>query len=444
MMDSTKRQPSADAQDCSANSYIGMFTLLCGLLLLAPPVSLALEVGWAKVDITPTFSAPLAGYGKRFGAKAEGYHDPLFARALVAAGEGEKIAIVATDLLLINRELKKELELRLVPLGLSTLLLYATHTHSGIGGYWNNFIAEALGMGTFDRRIFDFLANQIAAAVQQANAKLTAAKIGSASAVFDNLSVNRRHRSRPVASRMSVIRIDSLDNRPQAAIVNFAAHATLLGANNRLISADYPGVLATTLEKHIPIALFAPGAGGDLSPRRGRERDGYEQIAGYGGKLAALAMNLLDKARTTEAACLRSKSVDVKLPQATLAGALGGSWAPIVDPIFRLFTPRTTELQAIVLNHDLLSAWPGEMGSDVGELLRQDPQPADAANLWPISYANDHIGYILSEAEFARGGYESRLSFFGPKLGPRLLTDMSGMLRAIRQSCAKPPRARAR
>jgi len=153
---------------------------------------------------------------------------------------------------------------------------------------------------------------------------------------------------------------------------------------------------------------------------------------------------LLDKARTTEAACLRSKSVDVKLPQATLAGALGGSWAPIVDPIFRLFTPRTTELQAIVLNHDLLSAWPGEMGSDVGELLRQDPQPADAANLWPISYANDHIGYILSEAEFARGGYESRLSFFGPKLGPRLLTDMSGMLRAIRQSCAKPPRARAR
>ena len=39
-----------------------------------------LNVGWAKVNITPKSPTPLSGYGNRKGAISIGVHDSLFAR----------------------------------------------------------------------------------------------------------------------------------------------------------------------------------------------------------------------------------------------------------------------------------------------------------------------------------------------------------------------------
>ena len=412
---------------------LSVFAVAPLLFVLASTSVSALEIGWAKVELTPPFSTPLAGYGKRFGKASTGVHDPLFARALIISGNGEKIAVVSADLLLIHRELREEVAKRVAPLQLSSLLLCATHTHSGVGGYWDNFIAETLGMGWYERRILDFLVERLVAAIRQANDKLIRAKMGRTVEVFHDLSINRRHRGKAVASEIAVIRFDSLDGKPQAAIVNFAAHPTILGPDNRLVSADYPGVVSRVLEKHVSVALFAPGAAADLTPRRViRSRDKFQSVDAYGNKVGALAVRMLDGTRTSERASLKSRTLDVQLPQATTAGAMGDSLAFFVDPMFRRFVPHTTRLQAVALNSDVLTAWPGEVASDFQQALNKvDRKSANGGSRWIFSTANDHIGYIQTEQEYALGGYETSLSLFGPELGSRLLKHLVGMIREL-------------
>jgi hypothetical protein len=402
------------------------FSLACWPLfaLLACQSAFAFEAGWAKVPITPPFTTPLAGFVKRFSKPSTGVHDPLFARAIVVNGDGKKIAIVGADLLLINPELRDEIDRRLSSLRLSSLLLYATHTHSGIGGYWDNLITETLGMGWYEQRIFDFLVERLVTAVRQAHDNMMPAKVGSASAVYQGLAVNRRHRDATVASEIRVLRFDDRLGRPRAAIVNFAAHPTVLGPENRRVSADYPGVVSTELEKRFAVALFAPGAGADLSPRRIRQGDMYASAHAYGAKLAGLAADLLDRAHTTERGAVASRSIEITLPQATLAGLAGRSLAFFLDPIFRRFFPAKTRLQAIGLNNEVLTGWPGEVGSELQQALNHESGTAHKANRWIFSQANDHIGYIQTEREYMRGGYESELSFYGPSLGSELLKHM--------------------
>ncbi|MBM3774582.1 MAG: hypothetical protein FJW37_05400 [Acidobacteria bacterium] len=64
-----------------------------------------------------------------------------------------------------------------------------------------------------------------------------------------------------------MIRIDTLESRPLAAIVNYACHPTVLGPTNRLISPDYPGSMRRTVEQATgATCFFIQGAAGDMGP----------------------------------------------------------------------------------------------------------------------------------------------------------------------------------
>ena len=395
------------------------------VLTLESHEAVSAEVGWAKASIAPSFEVPLAGYGARRGAKAKGLHDPVYARAFVIKDKKQKIAVVSTDLMGINRALRDEVNRRLASLGLSSLLLFATHTHSGIGGYWDNFIAEKAGLGSYEKKVFDFLVEQIVRAVKAADHDTVPARIGSAGVTVHGLASNRRYGSGPLDSELNVIRIDDFAGKPLVAIVNFAAHATILSPENLLISADYPGVITEILERQFPLALFAPGASGDISPNRPEAKDMYEMSRTYGRTLAKEAHQALARVRTFRLASLKSQTLEVSLPRATLRGAIGVPLALLADPVFRLFAPTTTVIQAVKLNELLLTAWPGEVGTEVGARYRMSIQKKfNPESAWVISLANDYIGYIQNEHEFDRGGYETSGSFFGPTLGEHLTRSM--------------------
>src|SRR3989442_61353 len=53
----------------------------------------------------------------------------------------------------------------------------------------------------------------------------------------------------PTDHEVKVVRIDGLDGRPIAAIVNYAAHPVVLGPEPLLVSADYPGVVREIVER---------------------------------------------------------------------------------------------------------------------------------------------------------------------------------------------------
>ena len=418
---------------CCRVSILTLLLLLCFSSLGWSAEFAPLHAGWAKVDLTPSFSCPLAGYGKRRGAKMHGIHDPLYARALVLEGSGEHIALVSVDLLVITQALREEVARRLLPLHLTALLLCATHNHSGVGGYWNNFLAEQIAMGGYDERIFVFIVERIVQAVLEADAKKGAAKVGEGAIPVAGLNRNRQTREGPVDPELEVIRIDDATDRPLAAIVNFSAHATVLGPQNLLLSADYPGALTAALEEQLPVALFTAGASGNLAPHSPGGKDRYESASALGRALAQKAEELMAGLTTHESVSLHSQTREVHLATATTRTLVPFPFFLFTDPLFRLFTPSTTLLQAIRIDDTVLSAWPCDLGVEIGlELKARARSEWGYQQLLVVSQANDYIGYVLAEENYRHGGYETRMSFFGPRLGESLKEKMVGLLQEIR------------
>ena len=95
------------------------------------------QAGWAKVNITPTHQAPLAGYGKRKGKRLEGIQDSIFVRAFVFKNRHQKVAYVTMDLLIVPMAVTAALEQLLPEAGftLAQTYLTATHSHSSLGGW---------------------------------------------------------------------------------------------------------------------------------------------------------------------------------------------------------------------------------------------------------------------------------------------------------------------
>jgi hypothetical protein len=77
---------------------------------------------------------------------------------------------------------------------------------------------------------------------------------------------------KPVDRELLVMRVETLDGKPIAHAVNFAAHPTMHPASVNKFSADYPGALADLVEKETGApCLFLQGAAGDLSTNPGEE-----------------------------------------------------------------------------------------------------------------------------------------------------------------------------
>ena len=81
----------------------------------------------------------------------------------------------------------------------------------------------------------------------------------------------------------------------------------------------------------------------------------------------------------------------------------------------------------------MLSAWPCDLGVEIGlELKARARSQWGYQQLLVVSQANDYIGYVLAEENYRHGGYETRMSFFGPRLGESLKEQMVGLLQEIR------------
>jgi hypothetical protein len=236
-----------------------------GLLLLPAAVAaVPLQAGAARADITPPVGYPLWGYSARHDLPSTGVHDPLFARAVVIAAGSARLAIVSLDLGrppvrasvdVIRRRVREAA-------GVEHLFLVASHTHHGPVLELDNW---PKGEKPYVRRLED----AIVAAITEAAKGLRPARFGSASVEVD-LNRNRQSKRKdrkPQDKIFSVVRLEDVDGRPIAVLVNFAAHPTLTDAKSREISADYPGVLAGIVEKELGgLCLFLQGASGDLSP----------------------------------------------------------------------------------------------------------------------------------------------------------------------------------
>ena len=227
-----------------------------------------LRAGAARTDVTPIESLWLAGYYLRE-APSVGVSGPLFIRVLVFEDGNERVAFVACDAAQfpdydeIRRAVAKGTDMNS-----DRIFLHNVHNHS----------SPIIGGKNEDSEYSRTYTDKITATVQAALSDLEPVKIGGGIG-RSSIAVNRRkmieeevsspvtfdenHHSQnfgtyktneprmvrelpgvfrlgpnpdgPIDDSVGVLRLDTLEDKPKAILINYACHGTSLGARNNKI-----------------------------------------------------------------------------------------------------------------------------------------------------------------------------------------------------------------
>ena len=414
-------------------------TILCTLLLFST-YSMALEIGIGVVDITPDVTAykvPMAGYGSRMGRPATGAHDPLHAKVLYLTDGAQRMALITVDLRSSTPEFKGQIVSKTSDLGLThdNVFVAASHTHDGPSMYPEKF--WQMQFGKYDPAIVDIMTTAIAKAVYEAAASVQPVRMGYAAVLAEGLARNRRWgydtekreadgESPVVEPRLTVIRFDGMNGDCLALTVHFAAHPTILGADNMLLSAEWPGVLQRELERAFPgsKAFYLNGAEGDQSPVADLGADDFERIENYGKKLAALAAELAATVETKPDMPIGFAYGTPELPPLAFPEGAERKYQAYAKAAQEAL-PKQAPLQVLRIGPIALAGLPGEPIMEVGQSVENKLKEMGAEHPLTVGLANDYIGYIVNEKEYAHGGYEvESRSYYGPGLGRFVVEQM--------------------
>ena len=391
-----------------------------------------LQAGVARETFQLPDHIPLAGYSRRKGKPSHGLHDPVGVRALVIRDGTTTAALVSCDLLIVDERLFDAVRRRVTEGGLppdTLLMVAATHTHSGPGAYGSRFL-EKISMGHFDPAVFEAIAGHIAHAVSEAHRTLSPVRVAFRSSRTSGLVKNRVDDAGAMDAELTVFALyRQEEDQPFGVTVGFAAHPTTLGAWNRQLSADYPGVVVREVERRLPAAtcLFFAGAVGDQAPvKRG---SGFETAEWLGRELAAQVVALLAEDDPQPPRTLNGLQEQIPLPPAhvrvnrlTLPRWLG---ARLVDDDASLSLVAVDETIFLGVPCDLTAS----LGSDLKEAARSH-------GLHPIivGFTNDYIGYCVPEALYGQLQYESSMAFNGPKAGEMIVERLKTMIGRVATS----------
>jgi len=422
-----------------------MWVLGLTALSLSGTAHAALRAGASKVAITPPADigpVSLGGYGDRQGAQYAGVHDDTFARALALQGDTASCVIVTLDRLEVPQYLHADVCAALAagpalafPVGPDNLVITASHTHSAPENLAREGDLFPLAFGRFNRALYDWMVRQIDAVVRDAVSRLRPAALGSVQVELEGLVANRRGGA-TIHPTLTAVWVTGTDGQPIAVLTNFAAHPTMLGPENLLISGEWPGEMERRVEQTLggdAVCLFTNGAQGDQRPA-GDFGAGFERVAAYGKRLADAVLASRTEARPSADAVLRTASEELALPQRVASPAFAASASaeyPIppeqLTAVLSALFPAKARAHAVRLGEALLVTAPGEMTADLGADVRARAAPA-IKHPFIVGLANTYCGYILSPDEYDRGGYEAAVSVYGRDFGPWLVDALSKLM----------------
>ena len=292
-----------------------------------------LQAGVARQVISPPQGIYLIGYGERKKGNL-GIHDELTATALVLTDGKERIALVSSDLLAINEfvvdQVRKELR------GTAKVVISCSHTHAGP-------ITYADWRSSFKRRAYiKQLISQIVRVVNRAAKQLEPVTLSWGKTSSD-IAINRREQQPdgtveigtnphgPRDNAVGVLQVHTTAGIPLATIINFACHGTVLGPENRWVSADWIGAMRSKVEGQLGgLTLFLQGATADLNPIRNSLRNSeqpWAAVQALGDQVATAVLKLC-------------KSGLTPLPPTELSFRRHELWLPLEAPVKSKRPPR--------------------------------------------------------------------------------------------------------
>jgi hypothetical protein len=381
---------------------------------------MTVRVGAAVHDCTPPAGLAMSGFAART-EPAAGPHDPLTVRALAV----DDTVVVTVDTCGLHEDFCARLRAE-VP---GHVVVAATHTHGGPAT-----VPGRLG-GPVDAGYLATLHATCVAAARGAVAARQPASVEVGTGADPGLARNRRRDDGPVYAPLTVLRFRRPDGGLLASVVSYPCHPVVLGADNLLWTADYPGVVRTAVEAADPgsVCLFLTGCCGELNTGHSAGASGTlegaadrsfaaAERAGRRIAEAALAVPAREMPHHPGTAAV---SGDIALPLMAAdpadAMALAAGWArelpgaapgrrallhswlnwareiapyPVASWTARVTAVRWGGLRIIALPGEPFSVTAQRIAARVpGECL-------------VIGYADGSPGYLPPAGEFSYGGYE--------------------------------------
>jgi neutral/alkaline ceramidase-like enzyme len=403
-----------------------------------------LRVGFGVAPLPSTPGEAMGGYGGIATRHADGVLDPPEARALVLDRGELRIGLVALDIVIARPGLRDLVAEATHGLEIDMLTLVATHTHSGPGGYLPGFLPARLTAGEFDPKMPASLAHAAATALEHAVADLAPATLSSGLRPLA-LARNRRYADGAADRELGVLRADFADGRAPVLLFEYGAHATLLSADNHLLSADWPGAARSSLGEAGWRALFVPGPLGDQEPAVdlgtfasiADEIHAMQQFGRtFGRAVDEAARSLEGQDRSSELSAFE-RWVDTPPPQLRTFCSLW--WlSPFVSSTLSGFVSKRVPFQVIRAGNAELVTEPAEPSASVGAELRKQVPSGHARFI--VAHANDWLGYVVDEPTYQRGGYEACLCWFGPRSAHWLVESTAETLRQLDARAMVSPR----
>ena len=438
---------------------------LLPLLVLLPSSAGArptptLRAGAAVAELALPAGVPVAGYGSparrllvpdlfdrhphAFWLRpSTGVRDPIMARALVLDTAAERLLWVAVDLVAVDPALVGEVRARAAAVGraYSTVIVSASHTHSGPGAYIDSEVFGALATDRFDAGVRRAVLDGIMAAVERAERDTAPALVGAGTTTAPALTESRL--DRPLDPELALLKLVRPGGQAVALVWNYAIHGTTLPASNLRLSADVMGEASRRLERTLGApALFVNGAVGDVSPRG----HGEAAIAEAGGQLATTVGAAWARVPVAGDVGLETlhERIDLPPPFVSVRNCLG-RWVPgeLIVPLGSVL-PRSAELVAVALGPSAWVTVPGELETRLGGVVK-----AAGRRHFPVAFvaglSNGYLGYLLTADAYHRRGYIECASLYGERAGEQVARAAAGLLERLgTRRASRAPRGAGR
>ncbi len=380
----------------------------------------SLRGGVAVIDISPPPGLLLSGFAAR-SEPATGLHDPLTVRAIVLGDT----ALVVADVIGIHEDMSRRIRERCA-LPAANVIVAATHTHGAPASMEGR-------LGGADPAFLATLENSCVAAIDTALASAEPVSISAGNGPDPDIGHNRRHAGGIVDPAVPVVRLRRADGSVLVTLVSYACHPTVLGADNRLMTGDFPHFLRTKMEaaQQGSVAVFVNGCTGDVNIGHTAQASWtlaaqatrtFENAQRLGERLADAALLAPESPMGTE---IEAAEAWVELKLERREGDLrkaAADWraeSEAAEPLRRMLLehwigwaeenaekpPGSWIGRVSLLNWGgvPIVALPGEIFAETSLAIR-GAMPAGPAMV--LSYADGTPGYIPPASQYQFGGYE--------------------------------------
>lgn len=413
-----------------------LVVVVFGLLLVVSAVaSAALQVGAARIDITPDKPVTMAGYGSRKDLSTS-VHDPLSARALVFESDGQRLVLVSTDILGFYEGTAQDFHQAILSefdLAPGALFLSAIHTHSAPSPVLDPQRGHAHNV-EYTAALRDKLIEVVRVALDN----LQPAEIGLGVGHCPVGSNRRELRLRPEGQtdivlgrnpygpsdkEVLVMKVAKPDGGLLAVAFDYATHATSLGPANYAISGDVIGLAEQFVEKVLGPETVAPafvGASGDIDPWF-RVLPGFDTESGWIPEPVLLGTFLGEEVVHV------CRAIDETVAVDSIAGAFAAVKLQAKPAVNVSVDPDPGPLNVTVarLGDIAFVGLGGEVLTDIGLAIKAG---SPCKHTFVITHCNGAAGYLAPAELHVQGGYEVRTSAYAPQAAETVVREAIKML----------------